>query len=250
MECDTILHGEALNVLSTLPDASVDAVITDPPFAFAGGISNGLSSRVDSQFFEHWLVAVFRELHRVSRPEAAWFLWCDWRTASVYDIALQKAAIDYHDTRHVTQVIVHDREMVGMGTPFRNQLDWIALVRGKKTDFSTRIPKNQPNIIREYWYYGKHAHHPAEKSVAIARRLVNWITSPGGIVLDPFAGSGTTCLAAKIKGRRYIGIEREAEYVEIATKRVAGAPPAPIPIKQPRSKKMVESGLQLDLWTA
>lgn len=224
---DTVIHGDCLQVMQSLPDACVDAVVTDPPFAFAGGISNGFSSRADSQFYEYWLVMVFRELQRVTTPQSAWFLWCDWRTVSVYDQALQKAAIDYHDSRHVSQVIIHDREMVGMGSPFRNQLDWIALVRGKKTRFP-RIPKDRPNIIREYWYYGKHDHHPAEKSVSVARQLVNWITPPNGVVFDPFAGSGTTLVAAKQENRHYLGIEREEEHVATCQTRLAatfGTPP-------------------------
>ena len=144
----SIYHGDCLQVLEGLPEV-VDAIVTDPPFAFAGGISNGLSSVADSQFFEYWLSGVFRLLHAVSSPESAWLLWCDWRTASIYDRVLARAAERY-DSRSVSQVIVHDREMVGMGSPFRNQTDWIALVRGKKTDFKERIPKNQPNIVRSY----------------------------------------------------------------------------------------------------
>ena len=56
------------------------------------------------------------------------------------------------------------------------------------------------------------------------RYLCRLITPPGGLILDPFAGSGTTCMAAKAEGFHYLGIEREAEYAEIARRRIAAIP--------------------------
>ena len=71
-------------------------------------------------------------------------------------------------------------------------------------------------------------HHPTVKPLKLMRYLVRLVTPPGGTVLDPFAGSGTTLVAAKEEGFRYIGIELEPEYVEIAEARLAAAdrPPA------------------------
>ena len=70
--------------------------------------------------------------------------------------------------------------------------------------------------------------HPTVKPLKLMRYLVRLVTPPGGTVLDPFAGSGTTLVAAKEEGFRYIGIELEPEYVEIAEARLAAAdrPPA------------------------
>ena len=62
--------------------------------------------------------------------------------------------------------------------------------------------------------------HPTEKPIAIMERLVEMLTQEGGIVLDPFLGSGTTALAAKQEGRHYIGIEQDPGYCEIARKRL------------------------------
>jgi DNA modification methylase len=64
------------------------------------------------------------------------------------------------------------------------------------------------------------------KPVALMRWLVRLVTPPDGLVLDPFTGSGTTGIAATLEGRRFLGIEREAEYVEIARARIAHAQPA------------------------
>lgn len=70
-------------------------------------------------------------------------------------------------------------------------------------------------------------HHPTVKPVALMRWLVRLVTPPGGLVLDPFAGSGTTGIACELERRRFHGIEREAEYVAIATARLAAAVATP-----------------------
>jgi DNA modification methylase len=64
-------------------------------------------------------------------------------------------------------------------------------------------------------------HHPTVKPIAMLRWLVRLVTPPGGLVLDPFAGSGSTGCAAMIEGFRFLGIEKEAEYIEIAKRRIA-----------------------------
>jgi site-specific DNA-methyltransferase (adenine-specific) len=63
--------------------------------------------------------------------------------------------------------------------------------------------------------------HPCLKPIKLMDFLIRLVSPPGGIVLDPFAGSGSTCIAAMQEGFKYIGIEKEAEYVEIANKRIA-----------------------------
>jgi DNA modification methylase len=70
-------------------------------------------------------------------------------------------------------------------------------------------------------------HHPTVKPIALMRWLVRLVTPEGGTVLDPFTGSGTTGCAAVLEGRRFIGIEREAEYVAIANARIAHHTPEP-----------------------
>ena len=73
---------------------------------------------------------------------------------------------------------------------------------------------------------GKGNHHPTVKPTDLMRYLCRLVTPPGGIVLDPFTGSGSTGKAAILEGFSFIGIEREAEYVEIARARIAAAKPA------------------------
>ena len=66
-------------------------------------------------------------------------------------------------------------------------------------------------------------HHPTVKPLALMRWLVKLVAYPGDLVLDPFAGSGSTGVACAMEGREFIGIEREAEYLEIAKRRIEAA---------------------------
>ena len=66
-------------------------------------------------------------------------------------------------------------------------------------------------------------HHPTVKPTDLMRHLCRLVTPPGGLVLDPFAGSGSTGRGAVLEGFRFIGIEREAAYVDIARRRLTEA---------------------------
>jgi DNA modification methylase len=85
---------------------------------------------------------------------------------------------------------------------------------------SGRDPSNPRNTMGQAEVRAAN-HHPTVKPIALMRWLCRLVTPPNGVVLDPFTGSGTTGCAAVLEGFRFVGIEREAEYVEIAEKRIA-----------------------------
>ena len=211
----TIYHGDCLEILDALP-IRCDGFVTDPPFAFAGGLSNGRSSQVDDQFFKHWWGSVCGKVTAACGEKGSGFIWCDWRTASAFANGFRPKEQTY-DFWRISQMIHHYREMPGQGTPFRNSVDMIAYCRGPKHK-DPPIPKTTHNFISDYWYYGKHKNHPAEKSPKIASQLIEW--TGGGIVLDPFMGSGTTLVAAQSLNKKAVGIEIEERYCEIAVKRM------------------------------
>lgn len=72
------------------------------------------------------------------------------------------------------------------------------------------------------WEYSGNRIHPTEKAVSILTPLIRTFSQRGGLVLDPFAGSGSTLVAAALTGRNYLGIEMETTYVEHARRRLAG----------------------------
>jgi DNA modification methylase len=217
----TLYNGNCLEILNTdtVCVGAADALLTDPPFSFSGGISNGVASSVDSQFFLHWWKSVAPLIVETVQEHGEGFIWCDWRSAPIFEAGFK---VDQKYSWRLAQMLYHHRQMPGMGKPFRNSVDTIAYVRGPHSKGS-RISATTLNWISDYWYYGKHAHHPAEKSVNVARQLVEWCSDPGDIILDPFAGGGTSLIAAKQSGRKAIGIELEERYCEVIAKRLQQA---------------------------
>lgn len=217
----TVVLGDCLDVLAQYPDNSFDALITDPPFALAGGISNGLSSHVDGQYFLFWWRAICAQLARVLKPQGEGFIWCDWRSAALIAEGFQ-AKTQTYDVWRVSQIVHHYREMPGQGNPFRNSVDMIAYVRGPKSS-GARILKTTHNFVSKYWYYGKHDHHPAEKDPEICMQLLQWCSDEGALVLDPFMGGGSTAIACARTGRGFFGIERDDLFYQTAEQRIRKA---------------------------
>ena len=216
-----IYNGDALDVLPALPQ-QFGALVTDPPYATAGGNTNGRTSGADVQFWQHWWKDVWRETTAKLTEDGSGFVFCDWRMIA----ALADASIDGRDTQRakswrISQGLVWDRESIGMGAPFRSGYEMIGFARGPKWKHDpVVIPRNIPAVIRHRWTYGRHVHHGAEKPVDLLRRLIAWTSGP---VLDPFVGSGSTVVAALQEGRTVVGIERDSKTFASAVRRVRTA---------------------------
>jgi DNA modification methylase len=100
-----------------------------------------------------------------------------------------------------------------------------------------RTLTDEPDLWRVQWTPGnRETGHAAEKPIELYRRALRLVAAPGALVVDPFAGSGTTIVAALLEGMDAIGIERDADSVECARARCAnveaGNPPSPRPLAQ------------------
>lgn len=213
---------DCLDVLRSMPTASVDAVVTDPPYDGIGASvsslhkgRDGLSwSPPDTQFFFAWLREHIAEWRRVLRPSGCVWMTLDARTA----FRLEDLAFKMNLRR--PSVGIWDRDRMGMGGTLRSQYEAFVV-----WPFGDWEPPNKSttNLWRETWGPTDREHHKAEKPPALMAKAIRFVAPPGGTILDPFAGSGTTGVAAMRDGFRFIGVEREAEYVEIARKRIAAA---------------------------
>ena len=225
----TIHHGDSLAVMRDMPDNSFHAFVTDPPYTAAGGSTNGRNGSADDQFFLYWMRDVMDELFRVVLPTGCGFMFCDWRTIP----AIQRAVASRNHKSSQTerawslqQVLVWDRESIGLGSPFRNSYEMIAFLRGP--EFKSQLPKDVPTVIRHRFPYGRHEHHGAEKPVGLLAKLLAWATMEqvsGGAwsrVIDPFMGSGSTLVAAcNMRAVYPVGIELEAGNIETARSRLS-----------------------------
>jgi len=217
LDLNKIYCMDCLDGMREIPDNSIDCIITDPPFAFTGGISNGSSSNISSQFFLHWWRDVCRELTRILKPDAEGFIWCDWKTAAIIQDGFTVKKQTY-DVFRVSQMLYHYREMPGQGNPFRSSVDMIAYLRGPKST-GERISRDTHNFISKYWYYGKHDNHPSEKDPQMGTKLLEWCSDKEDVMIDPFCGGGSFCIAAKETGRYFIGMDLDEDFTKIAQSR-------------------------------
>ncbi len=231
----TLYRGDALAVLRELPDASVDAVITDPPYSSGGMVrgdriqdvhtkyvnSDSVSGNAlntftgdsrDSRAYGYWVALWVAELLRVSRPGAVVALFTDWRQLPTTSDALQaggvvwRGVVPWHkpNGRPVQGRWANSCEYVVWGT--NGPRDLMALGGSALPGFF------QSNSPRE-------REHITQKPLSVMRELVK-IVPEGGTILDPFMGSGTTGVAAVLEGRKFIGCELSDHYIEVARRRI------------------------------
>ena len=209
-------------VLAALPDGCIDAVVTDPPYASTGDAASVMMSREggqriprEVQFYEAWAREHLREWVRVLSPTgAAWFT-CDWRGAMAFDMAAHKIG-------HKAPVVgVWDRGGLGMGHILRKTFEVFVVV--PMFGFKRRRV-DEADLWRVQWSAAhRDTKHAAQKPEALFRRALRLVSDANAVVLDPFAGSGTTGVAALAEGRRVILCERDPEYAAIARQRCEAA---------------------------
>lgn len=226
-----IIHGDALQVMATMPDASIDAVIMDPPYC-SGSVSEASRSAAKGQGLRSenitrfgWFVgdnmgtaglvfllrAVAFETIRLLRGGGSLLVFCDWRMVPNLAPAIESAGLRYQN------MVVWDKGSMGLGAGFRAQHEIILHFTAGSPEYHDKGLGNVlkcPRIREE-------RDHQTEKPVPLVEQLVRVVCPSGGTVLDPFGGSGTTAVAANNLGRHAICIERDADHVDVARRRIA-----------------------------
>lgn len=160
------------------------------------------------------LRSVAFEALRVVKPTGALLVFCDWRMLPNLSPAIESSGWRYQN------LVVWDKGSMGLGAGFRCQHEIILHFTAGAPEYYDR---GTPNVLTFPRVSAKEREHQTQKPVELLQRLLRVVCPPGGLVVDPFAGSGTTGVAALKEGRRFIGIERDDEYVEIARARLSHA---------------------------
>ncbi|MBC8424391.1 site-specific DNA-methyltransferase [bacterium] len=212
--------GDCREILPALP--AVDLVLTDPPYGKGyhegdsgwGSPWTGQTIRNDAAPDTGAVGAVFALL----RPGGACYVFSQWMVEAAWIAALQDAgasvrnrlvwAKPFHTAGDLRTTYGPQHESIIYASNGRHEL------RGRR-DGDVWLEPRSGGCCRS----GKQ--HPTEKPIPLLSWLIGKSSDPGAMVLDPFAGSGTTLRAAKDLGRKAIGIEIEERYAEIAAKRMA-----------------------------
>jgi site-specific DNA-methyltransferase (adenine-specific) len=216
----TLYLADCLEVMRGMPDRSVDAVVTDPPY---GELGYGWDKAQDwAKLAALWAV--------VCRPVCQIVTWGDSRTLyQTAQPALEAAGFTFR-FEWITQKPIG--RLWSYGRPIRLHEFVGVFRRGKETEiysdmraFGTQ-PESVVRVLVYQAYMRRHKDatgHPTQKDLAFVRPLVEALCPEGGTVLDPFMGSGTTGVACVQTGRNFIGIEIDPTYFAMAEKRIREA---------------------------
>jgi site-specific DNA-methyltransferase (adenine-specific) len=249
---DTVIFGDTMTAMEKLPKGFVNLLIADPPYNLKKKYGETVHYKTDREkyreFTEKWLSAAMPLLSK----NAAVYICCDWESSSVIDGVLRehlyiKNRITWQREkgRGATRNWKNSMEDIFFATvsdenytfnldsvklrrkviaPYREESrpkDWFETADGK---FRDTCPSNfWDDITIPFWSMTENTPHPAQKPEKLIAKLILASSDKGGIVFDPFLGSGTTAAAAVKLGRHFVGIEREAEYAAIAALRAEKA---------------------------
>ena len=240
---DSVVHSDALIYLISLPDYSVDAIISDPPY----NITNlDFEQAIDWSAF--WVQA--RRVIKCKASPVILFSQQPFTTDLImsnrkgwrYEIIWEKTMpVGFLDANRRPLRCHENIQIFGDGLPkYIPQMETSIVYRAgmrrsgaadhyNKHVRTGRYEDNGSRYPRSVWKYAqRHSSfhntitlHPTEKPLPLIERLILTYTQVGDVVLDPFAGSGTTLVAARNLGRHYLGCDISAEYVGVARGRLA-----------------------------
>ena len=234
-ESVTIYNGEALAVLASLPEASVDHIVTDPPYS-SGGLMRGdrnVSTRMkyvntdtardlddftgdnrDQRGHAYWMALWIDQCRRVAKPGSILAMFTDWRQLPTATDAIQSSGWVWRGVAtwgKTTARPVPDR--------FAQSCEFIV--------WGTNGPRDMKDAKNASYASGLFMHptpqqrvHQTQKPVEVMRWVLSF-AKPGDVILDPFMGSGSTIEAAKDLGCKAIGVEMSPEWCRYAVSRSA-----------------------------
>ena len=260
-ELNRVVCGDVLEHLKTLPDQSVDLVVADPPYNLSqgnkinfnnqgvkgfGGEWNKVMEDWDNLPLRDYLDFTFEwigQIKRVLKPTGSIWVFGTYHNIGVVNLSFQVLGIEI-----INEVIWYKRNAFPNLAGRRLTASHETLLWGhtgsekkreyyfdyqKSKDFSdpSDLMKPEGKQMRTVWdipnnkearelKYGK---HPTQKPLSVCKRIISLSSKQGDLVLVPFAGAGSECLAAKELGRNFIGFELDQKYVDIAHERISAS---------------------------
>jgi site-specific DNA-methyltransferase (adenine-specific) len=272
---NSILHGDCIEILGTLPENSVDLIFADPPYNLqlrnelyrpdtskVEAVNDGWDKFEDfkeyDEFTRKWLSASRRVLKETGT------IWVIGSYHNIYRVGTIMQDLGFWILNDITWIKANPMPNF-RGVRFTNAhetLIWAQKTKGATYTFNYQSMKalNDDLQMRSDWTLslatGKQRiklngtkAHSTQKPEALLYRVIMASSNPGDVVLDPFLGSGTTGAVAKKLGRKWIGIERHKKYIKVAQKRidaVMSAPAEALTLPEKRKQVRVPFGTLLE----
>lgn len=233
-----IYNDDCINILKEMKEETVDMIFADPPYFLSNNglsISSGKIVSVNkgiwdkkgsygdiNKFTHDWLLGTYKVLKKTGS------IWVSGTHHNIFDIYKEMCSIGYK----IINIIIWEKTdppPLIYKNKFRFSYEfiiWAEKGKHKCFNYSTMFEINNiemtdvwkiPAVTFKEKKFGKHLTQKPEK---LLERIILASTKENDVVLDPFSGSGTTCVVAKRLNRRYIGIEKEKKYYDIALKRI------------------------------
>ncbi len=246
---DKTILGDAIEVIDYLPLCFADLLFVDPPYNMSKVFGKASFKRMASDDYESWVRSWFKKILMRLKPNASIYVCGDWRSSS----PLFRVLSDYVNVRNR---ITWEREKGrGAKANWKNASEdiWFATMsdeycfnveavklkkkviapyrhdNGKPKDWSEETngnfrlthPSNLwTDLTVPFWSMAENTGHPTQKPEKLVAKIILASSKPGGIILDPFLGSGTSSVVANKLGRHYVGIEIDKHYACLAEKRL------------------------------
>ena len=237
----TVVHGNSLEFLPLLPDATIDLVFADPPYNIGKQIGDFKDQWDSMEDYVEWCYQWLDECIRVLKPTGSLYVMTSTQAMPFFDIWLReriyvKSRIVWHYdssgvqarkyfgslyepilhcTKHRTKFTFNadDIAVEARTGSVRNLVDYR---KGVPTPYNTtKVPGNAWYIPRVRYRMPEYEVHPSQKPRSLMERIIKASSNVGDVVLDPFCGTFTTPFVAQQIGRRSIGIELQLKYVKI-----------------------------------
>ncbi|MGB9109084.1 MAG: site-specific DNA-methyltransferase [Telluria sp.] len=258
---DRVFCEDALAGMARIPDGAIDLILTDPPYNLGKDYGNASDQQSVDDYLawtERWIDIALPKL----KPNGSLYIFLTWRFAPEIFVMLKKRLTMMNE-------IIWDRRVPSMGgsvRSFSSVHDTIGFFVKRKDYYfdldAVRIPydaatkkarsrsifigakwlevgynpKDLWSVSRLHREHAERVDHPTQKPLEIIERMLKASCPPGGTVLDPFMGSGTTALAARRLGRHFVGFELNEAYCEVIQQRLA-MPAAPVKKKVAGARK-------------
>jgi adenine-specific DNA-methyltransferase len=202
-----IIYGDCIQVLPLIPSSSVDLAITDPPYLVNYRPRDGRTCAGDDT--EYWLRPAFKELYRVLKHDRLCVCFYGWPWIDRFMEAWRQSG--FRPVSHLTWVKTHCSR-VGYTRSYHEVAYLLAKGNPSK-------PFEPPRDVLPWEYTGNELHSNQKPVIGITP-LIEAYSKPGDIVIDPFAGSGTTAIATNACDRRFILIEKVWHHVQVSRQRL------------------------------
>ncbi|MCK9536983.1 MAG: site-specific DNA-methyltransferase [Bacilli bacterium] len=234
-----LYNDDCINVLSTLQEASVDMIFADPPYFLSNNgksISSGKVVSVNKGdwdkkenysdillFTKRWMQGCYRVLKNTGT------IWVSGTKHNIFDVKRVMDEIGFSIINIIIWKKIDPPPLI-YKNKYRFSYEFIIWAKKGKYHYFNydAMYKVDNNEMHDVWFLPsvsmsekKYGRHPTQKPECLLERIIIASTKEGDVVLDPFMGSGTTCVVAKRLNRKWIGIDKEREFCAIAKLRLA-----------------------------